>query len=123
MDRVSLKRRRLERRVTRVKRSIRTSPDRKRLLLNKSNRYLCAQIIDDETGRTLCHASTLEKGFAEAVKGSKKNREAAAKLGEIIAKRALEHGIKKVAFDRRGRLYHGKIARFADQARESGLEF
>jgi large subunit ribosomal protein L18 len=106
-----------------VKFSLQSDGERKRLLLRKTNRYLIAQIVDDETGRTLCQATTFEKSFASEVKGSAKNREAARKLGEIIASRAKEKGITKVYFDRRGRLYHGKVAEFADRAREAGLEF
>lgn len=123
MDRLSLKRHRLERRVTRVRHAIVPGTERKRLLLHKTNKHLVAQIVDDKTGNTVCQASTLEKSFAAEVKGGKKNREAAKRLGAILAKRATEKGIKKVYFDRRGRLYHGKIADFADQAREAGLEF
>lgn len=123
MDRLSLKRHRLERRVTRVRHAIVPGTDRKRLLLHKTNKHLVAQIIDDKTGNTVCQASTLEKSFAAEVKGGRNNREAAKRLGAILAKRATEKGIKQVYFDRRGRLYHGKIADFADQAREAGLEF
>lgn len=109
--------------MRRVKFALRSDGERKRLLLKKTNRYLMAQIVDDATGRTLCQASTFEKSFAAEVKGSAKNREAARKLGEVIAARAKEKGITKVLFDRRGRLYHGKVADFADKAREAGLEF
>lgn len=123
MDRLSLKRHRLERRVTRVRHAIVPGTDRKRLLLHKTNKHLVAQIIDDKTGNTVCQASTLEKSFAAEGKGGRNNREAAKRLGAILAKRATEKGIKQVYFDRRGRLYHGKIADFADQAREAGLEF
>lgn len=123
MDRLSLKRHRLQRRIRRVKFALRSDGERKRLLLKKTNRYLMAHIVDDATGRTLCHASTFEKSFAAEWTGSAKNREAARKLGEVIAARAKEKGITRVYFDRRGRLYHGKIADFADRAREAGLEF
>lgn len=121
MERLLLKRHKLERRMRRVKSALKSSGERKRLLLKKTNRYLMAQIIDDQTGITICQAATFEKGFSS--EGSSKNRGAAKKLGEMIAARAKEKGVTKVLFDRRGRLYHGKIADFADQARESGLEF
>lgn len=122
MERLLLKRHKLERRMRRVKSALKSSDERKRLVLKKTNRYLLAQIIDDKTGTTLCQAATFEKNFDSTDK-SHKNRAAAKKLGETIAARAKEKGITKVVFDRRGRLYHGKIADFADQARESGLEF
>jgi len=122
MDRIGLKQRRLARRIRRVKFGLQLESGRSRLVFKKSNRYLLAQIIDDTTGNVLCQASTFEKSF-EAAKGSKKNRESAKQLGKIIAERAKAKGVSAVLFDRRGRLYHGKVADFADQAREAGLEF
>ncbi len=123
MDRLALKRHRLERRVRRVKKALIVKGERKRLLLKKSNRYLLAQVVDDITGKTICQAATFEKGIAAELKGSGKNRAAAQKLGEMIAARAKEKGVTRVVFDRRGAPYHGKVAEFADKAREAGLEF
>tara|TARA_B100001939_G_scaffold344557_1_gene359241 strand:- start:31215 stop:31481 length:267 start_codon:yes stop_codon:yes gene_type:complete len=88
-------------------------------VLNRTNKYLFAQIVDDENGSVVCSASTLEKGY----NGPRKNLEAAKKLGEMLAGRAKEKGVTRVVFDRRGRLYHGRMASFADAAREGGLEF
>ena len=122
MNRVAEKRVRLKRRVKRVRHQIRPKRIRAlrpRLVFNLSNKYIFAQVIDDATGKTLCSAATNEKSFA--LKG--KNKEAAKQLGEVIAQRASEKGVKQVVLDRRGRLYHGKIAAFADAAREKGLEF
>lgn len=119
MNRLETKRKRIARRVTRVRYDIKPKTPRPRLVVNRTNRYLAVQIVDDATGKTLCAAATNEKSFAK--KG--KNKEAAAALGELIASRAAEKGVKKVVLDRRGNLYHGRVAAFADAAREKGLEF
>jgi len=119
MNRITQKKVRLQRRVNRVRFAIRSRHMRPRLVFNRTNRFLMVQVIDDEKGVTICSASTQEKDFS----GSKKNKEAAKKLGEIIAKRAKEKGITKIVLDRRGRLYHGRIAEFAEAARSGGLEF
>ena len=119
MNRLATKRKRITRRVTRTRHAVKPKTPKPRLVINRSNRYLDVQIIADLTGKTLCAASTNEKDFAK--KG--KNKESAAALGELIATRASEKGVKQVVLDRRGNLYHGKIAAFADAAREKGLEF
>ena len=96
--------------------------ERPRLAVFRSNKHMYAQIIDDTVGHTLVAASTLEK----EVKGELEqtdNVEAAAYLGTVIAKRAIEKGIKEVVFDRGGFIYQGKIAALAEAAREAGLEF
>ncbi|MBI3395915.1 MAG: 50S ribosomal protein L18 [Spirochaetia bacterium] len=118
MERLVQKRERLQRRVQRTRLSIRPKSFRARMVVNRSNRYISVQIIDDAKGTTLCAASTQD----EAIKGGR-NKDAAKKLGELIAARAKEKGITKVVLDRRGRLYHGRIAAFAEAAREKGLEF
>ncbi|MDH5656954.1 MAG: 50S ribosomal protein L18 [Spirochaetia bacterium] len=118
MNRLLEKRNRLEKRIRRVRFSIKSKKLRPRLVFNRSNRYLSCQIIDDEKGLTLCQANTLEKGLS----GNKKNKEAATALGKTIAERAKGAGIQSVVFDRRGRLYHGRVKLFADAAREGGLE-
>ena len=78
-----------------------------------------AQLIDDTKGVTLCSASTLDKDF----EGNGGNKEAARKVGEKIAKIALEKGIEEVVFDRGGYIYHGRVQALADGAREGGLKF
>jgi large subunit ribosomal protein L18 len=118
MDRLLEKRTRLAKRIARVRFSIKSKVLRPRLVLNRSNKCMTCQIIDDSKSVTLCHASTLEKSFS----GNKKNKEAAMALGKIIAERAKSAGIKTVVFDRRGRLYHGRVKIFSDAAREGGLE-
>ncbi|MCM1185037.1 MAG: 50S ribosomal protein L18 [Lachnoclostridium sp.] len=96
--------------------------ERPRLAVFRSNNHMYAQIIDDTVGNTLVAASTLEKDIKAELEKTN-NVEAAAYLGTVIAKRAMEKGIKEVVFDRGGFLYHGKIAALADAAREAGLEF
>ncbi len=118
MDRLKQKRNRKERRIRSVKYAIRPKVPMKRLYLFRSNRYLHSQVIDDSVAKVLCSASTSEKDFPL----STKNIEAAKKLGELMGKRAKDVGISKVVFDRRGLLYHGKVAAFVDAVRESGLE-
>ena len=96
--------------------------ERPRLSVFRSNNNLYAQIIDDTVGNTLVSASTLEKDVKSELEKTN-NVEAAAYLGTVIAKRALEKGIKTVVFDRGGFIYQGKVAALADAAREAGLEF
>ena len=96
--------------------------ERPRLSVFRSNNHMYAQIIDDTVGNTLVSASTLEKDVKAEVEKTN-NVEAAAYLGTVIAKRAIEKGIKTVVFDRGGFIYQGKIQALADAAREAGLEF
>ena len=96
--------------------------ERPRLAVFRSNNHMYAQIIDDTVGNTLASASTLEKEIKSELKKTN-NVDAAAYLGTVIAKRAIEKGIKQVVFDRGGFIYHGKVAALADAAREAGLEF
>ena len=95
---------------------------RPRLAVFRSNNHMYAQIIDDTVGHTLVAASTLEKDVKAELEKTN-NVDAAAYLGTVIAKRAIEKGIKEVVFDRGGFIYQGKIAALADAAREAGLEF
>ena len=90
-----------------------------RLCVFRSNTNIYAQIIDDEKGATLVSASSLDK----ELKLKNNNVEAAAKVGEALAKKAKKAGIKNVVFDRGGYMYHGRIKALADAARENGLEF
>lgn len=95
---------------------------RPRLAVFRSNNHMYAQIIDDTVGNTLVAASTLEKDVKAELEKTN-NVDAAAYLGTVIAKRAIEKGIKEVVFDRGGFIYQGKIAALAEAAREAGLEF
>ena len=93
-----------------------------RLSVFRSNNHMYAQIIDDTIGNTLVAASTVEKDVKEQLEKTN-NVDAAAYLGTVIAKRALEKGINTVVFDRGGFIYQGKVAALAEAAREAGLEF
>ena len=90
-----------------------------RLNVFRSTKNIYAQIIDDVKGVTLCAASTLDKEF----NGNGGNKEAARKVGEMIAKRAAEKGISQVVFDRGGYIFHGRVKELAEGAREGGLKF
>ena len=96
--------------------------ERPRLAVFRSNNHMYAQIIDDTVGNTLVAASTLQKDVKAELEKTN-NVEAAAYLGTVIAKKALEKGITTVVFDRGGFIYQGKIKALADAAREAGLEF
>ena len=96
--------------------------ERPRLAVFRSNNHMYAQIIDDTVGNTLVSASTLDKDVKAELEKTN-NVDAAAYLGTLIAKRALEKGISSVVFDRGGFIYQGKVAALAEAAREAGLEF
>jgi large subunit ribosomal protein L18 len=103
----------------RVRAKISGTAARPRLAVYRSNANIYAQIIDDVAGVTLCAASTVEKSF----EGIGSNKEAAKKVGQVIAERALEKGITNVVFDRGGYVYHGRVSELAAGAREGGLKF
>ena len=96
--------------------------ERPRLAVFRSNNHMYAQIIDDTVGKTLVSASTVQKEVKAELEKTN-NVDAAAYLGTVIAKRAIEAGINTVVFDRGGFIYQGKIAELAEAAREAGLEF
>ena len=96
--------------------------ERPRLAVFRSNNHMYAQIIDDDKQHTLVSASTLQKDVKAELEKTN-NVEAAAHLGTVIAKRALDKGITTVVFDRRGYIYQGKVKALADAAREAGLNF
>ncbi len=103
----------------RVRAKISGTPACPRLAVYRSTKHIYAQIIDDVNAVTLASASSVEKDF----EGAGGNKEAAKKVGETVAKRAIEKGIKTVVFDRGGYEYHGRVAELAAGAREAGLEF
>ena len=96
--------------------------ERPRLAVFRSNNHMYAQIIDDTVGKTLVAASSVEKEVKAELEKTN-NVDAAAYIGTVVAKRAIEKGIKEVVFDRGGFIYQGKIQALADAAREAGLEF
>ena len=106
----------------RLRNHISGTAERPRLAVFRSNNHMYAQIIDDTVGNTLVAASTLQKDVKAELEKTN-NVDAAAYLGTVIAKKALEKGIKTVVFDRGGFIYQGKIKALADAAREAGLEF
>ncbi|NPA35092.1 MAG: 50S ribosomal protein L18 [Chlorobi bacterium] len=104
----------------RIRKKVFGTPDRPRMTVFRSNKHIYVQIIDDTKGHTLVSASSLDK----ELKGEKlPMTELAQKVGELVAKRALEKGITKVVFDRNGYKYHGRIKALADAARNQGLNF
>lgn len=106
----------------RIRSRLSGTPEKPRLAVFRSNNHMYAQVIDDVAGNTIVSASTLQADVKEGLEKTN-NVEAAAKLGEVIAKRALDNGITKVVFDRGGYIYQGKVKALADAAREAGLEF
>ena len=105
---------------TRIRKKVRGEAERPRLAVFRSLKHVYAQVIDDRSGMTLASASTNEKSASGPSGG---NVAGAKHIGELVAKRAIEKGIKKVVFDRGGFLYHGRVKALADAAREAGLEF
>lgn len=110
------------RRHKRTRKKVSGSPDRLRLSVFRSLNHIYAQIIDDSRGHTIVTASSLDKEFKNE-KSHKGNIKTAKMVGALIAKRALEKGLKKIVFDRSGYLYHGSIKALAEASREAGLEF
>ena len=112
-----------ERRKLRVRRKIRkTSTNRPRLSIFRSNKHIYAQVIDDDKGATLAAASTLDKDLkGEGKSGA--DRSAAEAVGKLVAERAKAAGITDVVFDRGGYIYHGRVKALAEAAREGGLTF
>ncbi|MEJ7554871.1 MAG: 50S ribosomal protein L18 [Aquificaceae bacterium] len=115
-----------ERRHKRIRKKISGTPERPRLCVYRSLNAFYAQIIDDSGGqsRTLVSASSIDREYVQLTgKRGGKSIQDVQKVAELLVKRAMEKGIKKVVFDRGGFLYHGKIKAFADKCRELGLEF
>lgn len=109
-------------RQVRVRKKVSGTPERPRLNVYRSLNNIYAQIIDDVNKVTLVAASTLDKDIKAELQGTG-NKEAARKVGQVVAKRAIEKGIDAVVFDRAGYLYHGRIKELGEGAREAGLKF
>ena len=107
---------------SRMRNHIAGTAERPRLAVFRSNEHMYAQLIDDEAGHTIASASTVQKDVKAELEKTN-DVAAAAYLGTVIGKKAVEAGIKEVVFDRGGFIYHGKIQALADAAREAGLEF
>ena len=122
-DRQKEKQQRLERRKFGIRKTLSGSPERPRLSVFRSDKHIYAQLIDDHAGRTLAAAaSTVADVRGEGLKNGG-NIEAAKRVGRAIAERAKSIGVTKVAFDRGGRKYHGRVKALADAARQGGLQF
>ena len=110
-----------KRRHERVRKRVAGNPERPRLNVFRSDLHIYAQVIDDESGRTLASASSVDPALRGNIKGG--NLDGAVAVGKLVAERAKAAGIEKVVFDRGGFLYHGRIKALADAAREGGLDF
>ncbi len=113
---------RFAKRKIRIRSRVSGTANRPRLVISRTNKNTYAQIIDDEKMETLAAVSSLTKDIKDKIAGKNKTEEAAI-IGEEIARRAISEGIKIVAFDRGGHLYHGRIKSLAEAARKAGLEF
>jgi large subunit ribosomal protein L18 len=111
-----------QRRHLRIRKSLVGTPERPRLCVFRSSVHIYAQLIDDRAGRTLAAASTLDPEIRERAAAAKK-ADAGKMVGQLIARRAQERGVRRVVFDRGGYVYHGRVRALADGAREAGLEF
>ncbi|EYE87710.1 50S ribosomal protein L18 [Fervidicella metallireducens AeB] len=111
-----------EKRHLRVRKKVYGTAERPRLNVFRSNKHMYAQIINDDLGVTVVAASTLDKEIAGNIANGG-NKEAAKLVGQLVAKKAIEKGIKEVVFDRGGYIYHGRVKELADAAREAGLDF
>ncbi len=122
-DKHKAKQANLEKRHRRVRKRVRGSGERPRLVVFRSLHHVVAEIVDDVAQKTLIQVSSTSKELRDASgEGSAKMRRSHA-VGNAVAKKAIEAGIKKVTFDRGGRLFHGRIKALADAARKGGLEF
>lgn len=106
----------------RVRKKVKGTPERPRLVVYRSLEHIYAQVIDDTVGHTLVSASTID-GEVRKLLGGKKKTEEAQIVGRVVAERAKSAGIQQVVFDRGGNKYHGRVKALADAAREAGLEF
>ncbi len=107
----------------RVRKKVRGTSEKPRLSVFRSARHIYAQLIDDESAGTIATMSSVNSDLRPLIQNNSGNCRGAALVGEHIAKKALEKGVKKVVFDRNGFLYHGRVKTLAEAAREHGLEF
>lgn len=112
-----------QRRHARIRRKLTGTPDRPRLAVFRSNQHIYAQVIDDTNHQTLISASTIDPELRSNLSSLSKTCESSARVGQLIAERAIAQGIKQVVFDRGGNLYHGRVKALAEAAREGGLNF
>lgn len=122
MSNIKTKKIRLARRKQRVRKRVYGTPEQPRLTVQRSLQNIYAQIVDDDSGKTICQASTRDKELRGGV-GYGGNCKAAGEVGKLLAERAKAKGIEQITFDRNGRRYHGRVKALADAAREAGLKF
>jgi large subunit ribosomal protein L18 len=122
MDKAKKKREARLRRHMRVRKKVKGTLERPRLVVYRSLEHIYAQVIDDTIGHTLTSASTIDREVRKLLGGKKKTEEAQI-VGRVVAERAKKAGIQRVVFDRGGNKYHGRVKALADAAREAGLEF
>lgn len=123
MDKGKKKTERRRRAHLRVRQRVSGTPQRPRLTVFKSLRYVYAQLVDDGSGRTLVAASSFEAAVRQGLEGGLQGKAAARRVGEVVAERAKEKGIAEAVFDRSGYIYHGKVKEVAEGARSKGLKF
>ena len=110
-------------RQARVRKRVRGTDQRPRLTVFRSLKHIYAQVISDESGRTLAAASSMSSEVRDKLGGKSGNKDAAREVGQLVAQRAREAGVASVVFDRNGFLYHGRVRTLAEAAREGGLQF
>ena len=123
MNALELKKIRRQRRKNHIRKRINGSKERLRMTVYRSLNHIYVQLIDDDLGKTMLSASTLDKEVKAAIKPEMKKIDECKLVGKFIAKRAKEKNITNVVFDRNGYLYHGRVKALADAARENGLQF
>ena len=112
-----------QKRHKRLRRNLSGTAQRPRLAVFRSNNHIYAQVIDDVSQSTICTASTIDKDLRTTLKANGSSCDASTAVGELVAQRALNKGIKEVIFDRGGNIYHGRVKALAEAAREAGLKF
>jgi large subunit ribosomal protein L18 len=113
----------IQRRHRRIRKRVVGTPERPRLAVFRSHRHIYAQVIDDSRHHTLAAAGSVEPALRQELHNNGATCTAAARVGQVIAERALARGIQRVVFDRGGNLYHGRVKALAEAARAAGLEF
>ena len=112
-----------QKRHRRSRRFLNGNESRPRLSVYRSNNHIYAQVIDDNSQKTICAASTIDKELKEKSDQLSSNCKSSSIVGKLLAKRAIKKGIKQVIFDRGGNIYHGRVKALAEAAREAGLNF
>ena len=112
-----------QKRHKRLRRNLSGTAQRPSLAVFRSNNHIYAQVIDDVSQSTICTASTIDKDLRTTLKANGSSCDASTAVGELVAQRALNKGIKEVIFDRGGNIYHGRVKALAEAAREAGLKF